>query len=90
VLVVRREYLLQDALGARVDRVADYRNVALRVAAVNQVFIGLRVVDIPVFLDRVALLVLVVECLLDFVVAFERRLVDVGIPIVCPILFRVD
>jgi hypothetical protein len=86
VLVVRdREELLQRALGARVAAVAHRRNVALGVARVLQVRVGLRVVDVPVFLDPVRLLGLVLVGLDDLGVELRRGLVGGRVGLVGPV-----
>lgn len=65
MLIVGREKLLEDALRAGVQRIADGGDVARRIAGVLLIIVRLGVIDIPVFLDRLDLLVLVLERLDD-------------------------
>ncbi len=75
VLVAVREKLLQDALRARIDAVANDGNVARGVAGVLEILVWNRVVDVPVFLDPAGLIFLVLERLLARRVELQRLLV---------------
>ncbi|MGH8306259.1 MAG: hypothetical protein ACRETG_11675, partial [Steroidobacteraceae bacterium] len=89
VLVIGGEELFQDALGARVQRIADGGDVALRVASVLLVIVRRRVVDVPVFFERLRLLIFVLECLLDQLVELGRAQIGFAVRLIGPVAKRV-
>lgn len=85
VLVVDREELLQCPLRARVDGVAASGDVAGGVTGVLRVIVNLAVEDVPELLDRVVLIFLVVERLLDRLVEVAALVKDFAVLVVGPI-----
>jgi|SRR5579859_766395 len=87
--MIRGEKLFEDALRAGVQRVADGGNVAGGVAGVLLILVRLGIVDMPVFLDRLTLLILVVERLLNQRIQLFGGTVGVAVDLRRPILLRI-
>jgi hypothetical protein len=89
VLHVDGEQLLQRALGAGIQRVADCGDVTLRVAVVLLVLVGRRVVDAPELLNPVVLIFLIFIPFYDQRVELQRVLIRVRVLVIRPIFLWV-